>query len=71
VLEETVLRGLKDNLLQPEVIHEFVTTYQREYNRLRREQTNEQAAAHAEEPPMLHPVLAEVYRRKVEKLTER
>jgi site-specific DNA recombinase len=48
VLEETVLRGLKDNLLQPELIHEFVTTYQQEYNRLRREQSNEQAAAHAE-----------------------
>ena len=117
VLEETVLRGLKDNLLQPELIHEFVTTYQQEYNRLRREQANEQAAAHAElarverqirniveavkaglfapamkdemtaleerkarlvestrdqveEPPMLHPGLAEVYRRKVEKLTQ-
>jgi site-specific DNA recombinase len=111
-LEETVLRGLKDNLLQPELIHEFVTAYQQEYNRLRREQ----AQAHAEvakverqirniveavkaglfapsmkdelaaleerkarlaestrdqgeEPPILHPGLAEVYRRKVEKLT--
>jgi site-specific DNA recombinase len=116
VLEETVLRGFKDNLL-PELIHEFVTTYQQEYNRLRREQTNEQAAAHAEltrverqirniveavkaglfapamkdemaaleerrarlvestrdhveEPPLLHPGLADVYRRKVEKLTQ-
>ena len=48
VLEETVLKGLKDNLLQPELIHEFVTTYQQEYNRLRREQASEQAAAHAE-----------------------
>ena len=114
VLEETVLRGLKDNLLQPELIHEFVTTYQQEYNRLRRNQANEQASAHAElarverqirniveavkagmfaptmndelmaleerktrlieathdqveEPPMLHPGLAQVYRRKVEK----
>jgi site-specific DNA recombinase len=38
VLEETVLRALKDHLLQPELIHEFVTTYQREYNRFRREQ---------------------------------
>ena len=45
VLEETVLSGLKDNLLQPELIHEFVTTYQQEYNRLRREQANEHAAA--------------------------
>jgi site-specific DNA recombinase len=117
VLEETVLRGLKDNLLQPELIHEFVTTYQQEYNRLRREQAHEHAAANAElaraerqirniveavkaglfapamkdemagledrkarlveltrdqveEPPMLHPGLAEVYRRKVAKLTE-
>ena len=117
VLEETVLRGLKDNLLQPELIHEFVTAYQQEYNRLRREQANQQAQAHAEvakverqirniveavkaglfaptmkdelaaleerkarlaestrdqaeEPPMLHPGLAEVYRRKVEKLTQ-
>jgi hypothetical protein len=30
------------------LIHEFVTAYQQEYNRLRREQTNAQAAAHAE-----------------------
>ena len=117
VLEDTVLGGLKDNLLQPELIHEFVTTYQQDYNRLRREQANEQAAAHGElakverqirniveavkaglfaptmkdelaaleerkarlveltrnqveDPPMLHPGLAEVYRRKVEKLAE-
>ena len=117
VLEETVLRGLKDNLLQPELIHEFVTTHQQEYNRLRREQASEQAAAHVErakverqirniveavkaglfapamkdelmaleergarlaestrdqveEPPMLHPGLADVCRRKVAKLTE-
>jgi DNA invertase Pin-like site-specific DNA recombinase len=117
VLEETVLRGLKDNLLQPELIHEFVTAYQQEYNRLRREEANEQAAAHAElskverqirniveavkaglfaptmkdelaaleerkarlleltleqarEPPLLHPGLADLYRRKIEKLTE-
>jgi hypothetical protein len=48
VLEETVLRGLKDNLLQPELIHEFVSTYQQEYNRLRRTQANEHAAARAE-----------------------
>jgi site-specific DNA recombinase len=117
VLEETVLRGLKDNLLQPELIHEFVATYRQEYNRLQRAHSNEHAAAHAElarverqirniveavkaglfapamkdemaaleerkarlaeltrgqteEPPMLHPGLAEVYRRKVEKLTQ-
>jgi site-specific DNA recombinase len=117
VLEDTVLRGLKDNLLEPELIHEFVTTYQQEYNRLRREQMNEQAASHAElarverqirnvveavkaglfapamkdemaaleerrarlfestrdqleEPPLLHPGLAEIYRRKVETLSQ-
>jgi phage host-nuclease inhibitor protein Gam len=104
-------------LVQPELIHEFVTAYQQEYNRLRREQANEQAATQAElrkierqigniveavkadlfattmkdelaaleerkvrlvdltrdqveEAPMLHPGLAEVCRRKVEKLTE-
>jgi hypothetical protein len=27
-VEETVLRGLKNNLLQPKLIHEFVTAYQ-------------------------------------------
>jgi site-specific DNA recombinase len=117
VLEETALRGLKDNLLEPELIHEFVTTYQQEYNRLRREQMNAQAASHAElarverqirnvveavkaglfapamkdemaalaerrrrlfessrdqleEPPLLDPGLAEIYRRKVETLTQ-
>ena len=117
VLEETVLRGLKDNLLRPELIHEFVTAYQQEFNRLRREQANEQAQTRielskverqirniveavkaglfaptmkdelrtleerkarlleltrdqTEEPPMLHPGLADVYRRKIEKLTE-
>ena len=48
VLEETVLRGLKDNLLHPDLIAEFVTTYQQEYNRLRRQQANEQASARAE-----------------------
>ena len=116
-LEETVLQDLKNNLLQPELIHEFVTAYQQEYNRLRREQANEQAAAQGElariqrqirniveavkagmfapamkdemaaleerrarlveltrdqfeEQPLLHPGLAEVYRRKVEKLTQ-
>lgn len=47
-LGETVLRGLRDNLLQPELIREFVTAYQQDYNRLRREQANEQAAAQAE-----------------------
>ncbi|MGH6742668.1 MAG: recombinase zinc beta ribbon domain-containing protein, partial [Bradyrhizobium sp.] len=48
VLEETVLRGLQANRLQRELIHEFVTAYQQEYNRLRRQQANEQAAAHAD-----------------------
>lgn len=33
-LGETVLKGLKDNLLQPELIHEFVTAYQQQYNGL-------------------------------------
>ena len=47
-LEETVLRGLKDNLLRPELIHEFVMAYQKEYTRLRREQANELAQARAE-----------------------
>ena len=117
MLEETVLHGLKNNLLQPELIQEFVTAYQQKHNRRRREQANEHAAAHAElarverqirniveavkaglfapamkdemvaleehkallvestrdhveGPPILHPGLAEVYRRKVEKLTE-
>jgi site-specific DNA recombinase len=116
-LEETVLSGLKDNLLQPELIQEFVKTFQQEFNRLRRQEANEQAAAHAEltkierqmrniieavkagmfapamkdelvaletrkaqlvelahdraeEPFLLHPGLADVYRKKVEKLTE-
>lgn len=112
VLEETVVRGLKDNLLQPQLIHEFVATYQLEYNRFQRVHANEHAELarverqirniveavkaslfaptikdemaaleerkarlvgsmrnQVEEPPMLHSGLAEVYRRKVEKLT--
>ena len=34
LLEETVLCGLKDQLLHPDLIAEFVTEYQKEYNRL-------------------------------------
>lgn len=33
-LEETVLAGLKDQLLHPDLIAEFVKEYQKEYNRL-------------------------------------
>jgi site-specific DNA recombinase len=33
-LEEAVLSGLKDQLLHPDLIAEFVTEYQKEYNRL-------------------------------------
>ena len=36
VLEETVLSGLRDNLLHPDLIREFVAEYQREFNRLHR-----------------------------------
>jgi len=35
VLEETVLSGLRDNLLHPDLVREFVAEYQREFNRLR------------------------------------
>jgi site-specific DNA recombinase len=117
VLEETVLSGLRDNLLHPDLVREFVAEYQREFNRLRqgeeaahaatqreltkveREITNIIAAVKAglfapsmkdeltalearkatlvaetaeakEEMPRLHPALADVYRRKVGKLTK-
>ena len=117
MLEQTALRGLRDNLLQPDLIAEFVTSYRQEYNRLRREEAREWESAHAELakverqirniveavkaglfstamkdemaalesrraelaelmraetdiPPLLHPGLAEVYRRKVENLTD-
>jgi hypothetical protein len=43
VLEETVLSGLRDNLLHPDLIREFVAEYQREFNRLR----HGEQAAHA------------------------
>ncbi len=113
VLEETVLSGLKNNLFHPDLIRAFVEEYSREFNRLRREQANEQAVARAEltkierqirnivdavkaglfapsmkdevlalearkaalaeqtkddteEPVLLHPGLADLYRRKVE-----
>ena len=35
MLEETVLSGLRDNLLHPDLVREFVAEYQREFNRLR------------------------------------
>jgi DNA invertase Pin-like site-specific DNA recombinase len=38
VLEETVLSGLRQNLLHPDLIREFVSEYQKEWNRLRREE---------------------------------
>ena len=43
VLEETVLSGLRDNLLHPDLIREFVAEYQREFNRLH----HGEQAAHA------------------------
>ena len=43
VLEETVLSGLRDNLLHPDLVREFVAEYQREFNRLRQGEE----AAHA------------------------
>jgi site-specific DNA recombinase len=46
VLEETVLSGLRDNLLHPDLVAEFVAEYQREYNRLRR---HDEAAAAAKQ----------------------
>jgi site-specific DNA recombinase len=117
VLENTVLSGLKNNLLHPDLIREFVEEYSREFNRLRRERASGQAASQAElakverqirniieavkaglfapsmkdemssletrkatlveqtkdevqEPVLLHPGLAEVYRRKVENLSD-
>ena len=116
-LEDAVLNGLKNNLLQPDLIREFVEEYSREFNRLRREQGMAQATARneltkverqirsmieavkdgfygplmkdemlalearkatlvdetkdaVEEPVLLHPGLADIYRSKVETLTE-
>ena len=43
MLEETVLSGLRDNLLHPDLVREFVAEYQREFNRLRQGEE----AAHA------------------------
>jgi DNA invertase Pin-like site-specific DNA recombinase len=117
VLEDTVLSGLRNKLLHPDLIREFVEEYSREFNRLRREQVLSQTVARnefakverqirgiieaikdgfympsmkeemlslearkaalleetkadPEEPVLLHPGLADVYRRKVETLTE-
>jgi site-specific DNA recombinase len=116
-LEDAVLNGLKNSLLHPDLIREFVEEYSREFNRLRREQSMAQAVSRnelarverqirsmieavkdgfyvptmkdemlalearkdilaeetkdqVEEPVLLHPGLADVYRRKVETLTE-
>jgi site-specific DNA recombinase len=116
-LEDAVLNGLKNSLLHPDLIREFVEGYSREFNRLRREQSMAQAVSRnelakverqirsmieavkdgfyvptmkdemlalearkailteetqdqVEEPVLLHPGLADVYRRKVETLTE-
>ena len=38
MLETTVLSGLRDNLLHPDLVAKFIAEYQREYNRLRREE---------------------------------
>ena len=43
ILEETVLSGLRDNLLHPDLVREFVAEYQREFNRFRQGEE----AAHA------------------------
>ncbi len=116
VLEETVLAGLRENLLHPDLVAVFVEEYRREVERLRKgagkadaarrrelakverqigriveavkdgfyvpamkaemagleTRRAELAAALAEtpeDPPALHPGLAEVYRRKVAELT--
>ena len=47
-LEDRVLIGLKDRLLSPELIAEFVAEYQREYNLLRHEEVAGRAAAERE-----------------------
>jgi site-specific DNA recombinase len=116
IVEETVLSGLRDNLLHTDLISQHVAEWQREWNRLRREEeivrsrdatelttverqiTNLIAAikqglfspsmkseldslerrkaeivattaAAAEDLPRLHPGLANIYRREVEKLS--
>ena len=116
-LEDAVLNGLKNSLLHPDLIREFVEEYSREFNRLRREQSMAQAVSRnelakverqirnmieavkdgfyvptmkdemlalearkailaeetkdqVEEPVLLHPGPADIYRRKVETLTE-
>ncbi len=116
VLEETVLAGLRENLLHPDLVAEFVAEFQKEWNRLRREESVARTRDTAElarverqianiigaikdglyvptmkqeleglearkaslrlaidteqeEPPRLHPGLAEIYRAKVSELT--
>ncbi|WP_094020886.1 zinc ribbon domain-containing protein [Maliponia aquimaris] len=44
-LERRVLSGLKDELLHPDLIAEFVKAYQEEYNRLSKESLRERDAA--------------------------
>jgi hypothetical protein len=48
VLEETVLSGLRDNLLHPDLVREFVAEYQREFNRLRQGEEAAHAATQRE-----------------------
>jgi site-specific DNA recombinase len=47
-LEDAVLNGLKNSLLHPDLIREFVEEYSREFNRLRREQSMAQAVSRNE-----------------------
>ena len=47
-LEQRVLSGLKDRLLHPDLIAEFVTAYRQEYNRLSSEATKSKAKAEKE-----------------------
>jgi hypothetical protein len=56
VLEETVLSGLRDNLLHPDLVREFVAEYQREFNRLRQGEE----AAHAAMQRELNKVESEI-----------
>ena len=41
VLEESVLAGLKENLMEPELVREFIAEYHRELNRLNAATENE------------------------------
>jgi site-specific DNA recombinase len=48
LLEETVLTGMRENLLHPDLIEEFVGEYQREFNRLQSDVGRVQAAQQKE-----------------------